>query len=90
MTNVPDPGESPDNPPKPTERPGPKRGAFPAPKSEIEKAEPYVPDIGDEEGCPEGNPDRPVDIEGEKGGDPDPRPFDPSEELVSFKSMQGE
>jgi hypothetical protein len=68
MNNVSDSGESPDNPPKPVKPTRPKRGAFPTPKSEIEKAKPYIPDVGDEEGCPEGNPDRPASIEGEEEG----------------------
>jgi hypothetical protein len=68
MTSVSDPGESPDNPPNPVKPPAHKRGAFPTPKSEIEKAKPYVPDVGDEEDCPEGNPDRPTSVEGEEEG----------------------
>lgn len=70
MTNVPDPDESPGNPPKPIKPLGPKRGAFPTPKSEIGKAKPYVPDMGgeEEEDCPEGSPVRPTDAEGEKEG----------------------
>ena len=71
MTNVSDPGEPPGNPPKPIKPPTPKRpkrGAFPTPKSEIERALPYIPDVGEEENCPEGNPDRPTGIEGEKEG----------------------
>jgi len=68
MTNVPDPGESPDNPPKPVKPPKHKRGAFPTPKSEIDKARAYIPDVSDEEGGPEGNPDRPSEIEGEEEG----------------------
>ena len=56
------------NPPKPVKAPTPKRGAFPTPKSEIEKAKPYAPDAGDEEGYPEGSPAQPTSIEGEKEG----------------------
>jgi hypothetical protein len=67
MTNVPDPGKSPGNPPKQAKPSLPKRGAFPAPQSEIENAKPYIPDAGEEEDGPEGNPSRPTDIEGEKG-----------------------
>ena len=44
MANVSDPGESPGNPPKRIKPPAPKRGAFPTPKSETEKAKPYIPD----------------------------------------------
>jgi hypothetical protein len=62
MTNMPDP----DEPPETIKPPTPRRGAFPTPKSEIEKAKPYIPDVGEEEDCPEGNPDRPTGAEGEK------------------------
>ena len=68
MTNTSDPDESPDNPPKPIKPSRPKRGAFPTPKSEIEKAKPYIPAMSEEEDYPEGNPDQPTDIEGEKEG----------------------
>jgi hypothetical protein len=82
MNNASDPDESPGDPPKPIKPLIPKRGAFPAPKSEIEKAtpyipdlgeepyipdeEPHIPDLGEEEDFPAGEPDRPTDIEGEK------------------------
>ena len=75
MINASDPDESPGNPPKPIKPPIPKRGAFPTPKSEIEKAKPYVPDLGaephipdlgEEEDFPAGKPDCPTDVEGEK------------------------
>ena len=81
MTNASDLDESPDNPPKPMRPLIPKRGAFPAPKSEIEKATPYIPDLDeepnipdeepnipdlDEEDFPAGKPDRLTDIEGGK------------------------
>jgi hypothetical protein len=68
MTDVSDPGESADNPPEPVKPPKPKRGAFPTPKSEIERAKPYIPDVGDEEGGPEGEPDRPASAEGDEEG----------------------
>lgn len=68
MTNVPDSAELPDNSAKPTKPRGPKRGAFPTPKSDIEKAKPYIPDTGKEEDCPEGKPDRSADAGGEKEG----------------------
>jgi hypothetical protein len=68
MTDVPDPGESPDSPPEPVKPPRPKRGAFPTPRSEIERAEPYIPDVGDEEGSPESDPGRPASTEGEEEG----------------------
>lgn len=68
MTNMSDPDEPPGNPPKPIKPSRPKRGAFPTPKSEIEKAQPYIPDMREEEDYPEGNPDQPTDIEDEKEG----------------------
>jgi hypothetical protein len=45
--------------------PTPKRGAFPTPKPEIEKATPYVPDSGDKDD-PEEKPDPPADTGSEK------------------------
>jgi len=68
MTDASDPGESPGNPPKPIKPRRPKRGAFPTPKPEIEKAKPYVPDIGEKENGPEGETDRQADAEEEKEG----------------------
>jgi hypothetical protein len=68
MADVLDPDESPDHPPRPVEPSGPKRGAFPTPQSEIDNATPYIPGMGEEEDCPEGNPDRPTNIEGENEG----------------------
>jgi hypothetical protein len=64
MNDVPDPGESPDNPPELVKPSRPKRGAFPTPKSEIEKAKPYIPDVGDDEGWPEGDSDQPASTDG--------------------------
>jgi hypothetical protein len=61
MTNESDTGEAPGNPPNPNNPPRPKRGAFPTPKSEIEKAKPYIPDSDEDEDGPEGKPDRPAD-----------------------------
>jgi hypothetical protein len=63
-----DPDESSGNPPRPIKPSRPKRGAFPTPKSEIEEAKPYIPDMTGEEDDPEGNPGQPTDIEGEKEG----------------------
>ena len=60
MTDVPDPGESPENPPEQVKPPAHKRGAFPTPKSEIEKAKPYIPDAGEKDD-PENKPDLPAD-----------------------------
>ena len=65
MTNMSDSGAAPDDSPKPARPLKPKRGAFPTPKSEIEKAEPYIPET-DEEGDQEGKPDLPTDVDGEK------------------------
>ncbi len=53
MNNASDPDESPGDPPKPIKPLIPKRGAFPAPKSEIEKATPYIPDLGEEPYIPD-------------------------------------
>jgi hypothetical protein len=74
MTNVPDSGEPPADRPAPIKRP--KRGAFPTPKSEIERAKPYIPEAGEEEdslereeeAAPEGKSDLPTDVAGEKEG----------------------
>lgn len=63
MINESGPDEAPSNPPNPNKPPRPKRGAFPTPKSEIEKAEPYIPDAGEDEDSQEGKPDQPTDIE---------------------------
>ena len=68
MTDRSDSSVPPDDSSKPAEPPTPKRGAFPTPKSEIDKARAYIPDVSDEEGGPEGNPDRPPEIEGEEEG----------------------
>ena len=67
MTDVPDPGKSPENPPEQVKPPAHKRGAFPTPKSEIEKAKPYIPGSGEEED-PEGKSELPPDVDGEKDG----------------------
>jgi len=50
MTNESESGAAPGDPPKPVKPHTPRRGAFPTPKSEIEKAKPYIPDIGEEDG----------------------------------------
>jgi hypothetical protein len=65
MTNMPESGAAPGDPPKPNKPPTPKRGAFPTPKSEIEKAKQYIPDNGEKDD-PEGNSDLPTDVDGEK------------------------
>jgi hypothetical protein len=68
MTNESGPDEAPRNPPNLNKPPRPKRGAFPTPKSEIEKAKPYIPDAGGDEDPQEGKPDQPTDIESEEEG----------------------
>ena len=64
MAGRPDSSAPPDDSSKPAELPTPKRGAFPTPKSEIEKAKPYIPDAGEEDD-PEGKPGLPTDADGE-------------------------
>jgi hypothetical protein len=68
MINEPGPDETPGNPADPNKPPRPKRGAFPTPKSEIEKAEPYIPHAGEDEDSQEVEPDQPTDIESEEEG----------------------
>jgi hypothetical protein len=67
MTDRSDSSTPPDDSSKPVGPPTPKRGAFPTPKSEIEKAKPYIPDSGEEDD-PEGKSDLPTDVDGEKDG----------------------
>ena len=64
MTNNSEYGEAPDDPSEPINPPTPKRGAFPTPKSEIEKAKPYIPDAGKKDD-PESESDPPTDVDGE-------------------------
>lgn len=52
MTNKPLPDERELRPPKPNDRPSPKRGAFPTPKSEIDKAKPFIPEKDEESDGP--------------------------------------
>ena len=66
MTNTSDSHATPDDSSKPAGPPRPKRGAFPAPKSEIEKAKPYIPDA-DEQDDPENKSDLPADDRENKG-----------------------
>jgi hypothetical protein len=68
MTTTSESGAVPDDPPTPIERPTPKRGAFPTPKSEIEKAKPYIPDIGEFDDCSEQTPDPLTDADSEREG----------------------
>jgi len=44
MADTPEPEKKANSQPKPSELPSPKRGAFPTPRAEIEKAKPYVPE----------------------------------------------
>ena len=53
--------DSPSKAPPPIEPYRPGRGAFPRPKSELEKARPYVPDNGEEiDDSPEGKSEPPT------------------------------
>jgi hypothetical protein len=65
MTDTSDSSAAPDDSPKPVKPPGPQRGAFPTPKSEIEKAKPYIPDIGEKDD-PDRKSDLPTDVAGEQ------------------------
>jgi hypothetical protein len=53
------PGKKPQEPVAPPKRLTPKRGLFPTPKQEVEKATPYVPEAGeaDEEATPASPPE---------------------------------
>ena len=64
MTNTSESGEAPEDPPEPINPPTPKRGAFPTPKPEIERAKPYIPDAGEKDD-PERESDLPTDVDGE-------------------------
>lgn len=66
MTDKSESGAAPGDSSEPIGLPTPKRGAFPTPKSEIDKATPYVPDMGEEDGCTEENPELPAPVEDEK------------------------
>jgi hypothetical protein len=50
--------------PSPERPPKPKRGAFPTPKSEIDAAQPYVPDVDEPAGSVDGEPTS-AEVEGE-------------------------
>jgi len=67
MTNMSESSATPDDSLKPAKALKPKRGAFPTPKSEIDKAKPYIPEA-DEEGDQEGESDLPTDVDGGKEG----------------------
>ena len=66
MTTASESTAEPDDANAPADIPTPKRGAFPTPPSEIEKARPYVPEAGEVDGCPEMRPDPPTDADGEE------------------------
>ena len=68
MTNTSKPNENPREPPPPDGRPTPKRGAFPTPKSEIEKAKPFVPDINRTDDGSETKHKPPADVDEKKNG----------------------
>ena len=68
MTNTSESGAAPDDPPTQIVPSTPKRGAFPTPKSEIEEAKPYNPDISEVDDCSEGTPDPATDANGEQEG----------------------
>jgi hypothetical protein len=62
MTDMPESSDAPGDSQEPIRLPAPKRGAFPTPKSEIEKAKQYLPGIDDEDD-PEEEPALPTDID---------------------------
>jgi hypothetical protein len=49
MAETPESDKESNSPRKPSKMPSPKRGAFPTPRAEIEKAKPYIPET-DQEG----------------------------------------
>jgi hypothetical protein len=65
MTNMPESGEAPGDSPKPAKPLNPKRRRIPTPKSEIEKAEPHIPD-SDEQEDPEEKFKLLADVDSEK------------------------
>jgi hypothetical protein len=66
LTDDTEPDAAPNDHPEPAELPHPKRGAFPSPREEIEKAKPFVPDSG--EGEDSGTTPDPPDVDGDKEG----------------------
>jgi hypothetical protein len=66
MTNMSDSSGAPDDSQKPPKPLRPKRGAFPTPKSEIDKAQPYIP-APDEESDKEGKDEEDLAGESEEG-----------------------
>lgn len=65
MTNPTEPGAEPDDTSTPRRRPRPKRGAFPTPKSEIERAKQYVPEAGELDDRCDATPDPATDVDQE-------------------------
>ena len=61
------PGAVQGDPSTPEKRQRPKRGAFPTPKSEIENANPYIPDVDKFDECEETERDLTTDVSGEEG-----------------------
>ena len=68
MTSASESGEEPGDPPTPIPPPTPKRGAFQTPKSEVDKAKPYVPDLDPADDRPEMKPAPPADVDGKEDG----------------------
>jgi hypothetical protein len=68
MTNASESGEGSGNPPASSGSSRPKRGAFPTPKSEVDKAKPYVPDLDPADDRPEMKPAPPADVDGKEEG----------------------
>jgi hypothetical protein len=69
MTRPPPSAAGPADPPAPATRPSPKRGAFPSPRADIEKATPYVPGAAPPPPSPQADPSPPTDVGGNKKGD---------------------
>ena len=63
MTEEPEPQAEPGDGTAPTRRIRPKRGAFPTPRSELAKAQPYIPEAEDTEAP---SPETPPDPEGDE------------------------
>ena len=63
MTDAPEPDAGSGVPPVPTEPLTPKRGAFPTPKSELEKAPRYIARVGKVDDCAETKRDSPLDVD---------------------------
>ncbi|WP_131736606.1 hypothetical protein [Actinomadura roseirufa] len=68
MTNTPENGDGSDEPAEQGTPHRPMRGMIPTPKSEIDRAKPYIPDIGekDDEEADDEEPDSPPETDGER------------------------